>query len=211
MNERYYEGSSAEDEEEDYPEQDYKVWEKSRPLANRVLMFAALGVSLLALVIFVIWFTFPVEKSSDSKQLKMLETRVRTLENKLLRFDQVNEQLIRLENQTKKFAHAVDRFDQFETNTTLRMDVLAKALDTLQNEPVEIKPVASDVAKIESPKKETLTERYHIVRSGETLYSISRHYSLTVDKLREFNKLKIDTTIYPGQKLIISPSDHHQQ
>jgi len=45
-------------------------------------------------------------------------------------------------------------------------------------------------------------DRVHTVKSGDTLYSISRRYSLTVDELKRINKIK-DSSLAVGQKLII--------
>jgi LysM repeat protein len=87
------------------------------------------------------------------------------------------------------------------------MDVLAKELVALQTAKSEIKPVAPQAPESKSKKEEKTGTKYHIVRAGETLYSISRGYGLSVDELRKFNDLKNDITIYPGQKLIISAAD----
>jgi LysM repeat protein len=215
MNDSFYDSSSQDVADEDYYDgEGYENLGQRSFLSHNILMFSAVGISLLVLVILVVWFFFPRDKSMNSEQLKILESRVGELENKLRRFDKINEHLIRLENQTKKFAHAVDRFDQFETSfdqfetsTALRMDVLAKELVALQNEKSEIKPVASQVPNSESKKKEKTGTKYHIVRAGETLYSISRGYGLSVDELRKFNDLKNDITIYPSQKLVIEPGN----
>jgi murein DD-endopeptidase MepM/ murein hydrolase activator NlpD len=43
----------------------------------------------------------------------------------------------------------------------------------------------------------------HIVQKGETLYSISRKYNVTVAEISDTNKLGSKTTVYVGQKLII--------
>ena len=206
MNDSFYDSSSQDVADEDhYNGEGYENLGQRSFLSHNILMFSAVGISLLVLVILVVWFFFPRDKSMNSEQLKILESRVGALENKLRRFDKINEHLIRLENQTKKFAHAVDRFDQFETSTALRMDVLAKELVALQNEQKEIKPVAPPVPKSESKKEEKTGTKYHIVMAGETLYSISRGYGLSIDSLRKFNDLKNDITIYPGQKLVIDP------
>ena len=45
----------------------------------------------------------------------------------------------------------------------------------------------------------------HIVRQGETLFSISRQYSITVSQLREWNDLR-GNQISVGQRLVVSPS-----
>ena len=45
--------------------------------------------------------------------------------------------------------------------------------------------------------------RYHIVQKGDTLYDISKQYSVSIKEIKKKNRLKSDR-IYPGQKLIIS-------
>jgi len=45
----------------------------------------------------------------------------------------------------------------------------------------------------------------HIVRQGETLFSISRQYNITVNQLREWNNLS-GNQINIGQRLLVSPS-----
>ena len=44
----------------------------------------------------------------------------------------------------------------------------------------------------------------HTVKKGETLYSISRMYNLTVDELKKNNGLR-DNTISIGQQLNVTP------
>lgn len=48
------------------------------------------------------------------------------------------------------------------------------------------------------------TEQTHTVQAGETLFSISREYDLTVSELREWNNLSSDN-LQPGQELRITP------
>ncbi|MGD2270057.1 MAG: LysM peptidoglycan-binding domain-containing protein [Desulfobacterales bacterium] len=209
MNDSFYDSSSDDVSKEDYEDEErYRSLEgNNKPTAKRIFVFSALGVSLLVFVIFVVWFMLPGGKSVNSKQFRMLEARVRALEKKLQKLDTINENLIRLENQTKKFAHAIDRFDQFETSSALRMDVLAQELLALQNKKADNKAVERTLPSSEETKadakKDAQPSRYHVVKAGETLYSISRRYDLSVDALRQFNSLDKNATIYPGQKLVI--------
>ncbi len=46
----------------------------------------------------------------------------------------------------------------------------------------------------------------HVVRQGENLSAIARRYRVTVNMLMQWNKLG-DTTIQPGQRLIVRPPD----
>ncbi|MBW6515793.1 MAG: LysM peptidoglycan-binding domain-containing protein [Candidatus Cloacimonetes bacterium] len=51
----------------------------------------------------------------------------------------------------------------------------------------------------------TQSESYHIVQSGDTLFSISQKYSIPVDQLRLYNNLDSDRIIV-GQKIYLTPS-----
>ena len=73
--------------------------------------------------------------------------------------------------------------------------------------------IFSAKAKIDNiQKKESITEekkeirRIHIVKSGDTLSSISKLYSINKDLIIKFNNLKDQNYIYIGQNLIISES-----
>ena len=44
---------------------------------------------------------------------------------------------------------------------------------------------------------------YYIVQEGDTLWRISAITGVSVDQLRAYNKLGLDTPIVPGQKLLI--------
>ena len=67
--------------------------------------------------------------------------------------------------------------------------------------------------KIENiAKKESITEekteikKIHIVKSGDTVSSISKSYSINKDLIIKLNNLKDENYIFVGQKLIISES-----
>jgi len=47
------------------------------------------------------------------------------------------------------------------------------------------------------------SEQYHKVERGETLYSISKRYGISVEEIRRLNNLKQDQKIKTGQKLLI--------
>jgi YbbR domain-containing protein len=49
--------------------------------------------------------------------------------------------------------------------------------------------------------------RYHTVRSGETLWGISRRYGLTVEELRSLNNFSPGGTIYPDQRLLVGAAN----
>jgi len=52
-------------------------------------------------------------------------------------------------------------------------------------------------------RKTRVRGRVHVVKRGETLYSISRRFNISVASLKKINH--ISNTIYPGQKIRLSP------
>jgi LysM repeat protein len=70
----------------------------------------------------------------------------------------------------------------------------------------ETKPEPKPAAKkpeIQAKPKATpaSTGSVHVVKAGETAYSVSKRYGMTVDELRRANGLGASNTIVPGQKL----------
>ncbi|MBA3649619.1 MAG: LysM peptidoglycan-binding domain-containing protein [Chitinophagales bacterium] len=56
------------------------------------------------------------------------------------------------------------------------------------------------ISKISPDKIELLKPQYHVVAKGDTLFSISKKYNLTIDELKGINKLR-SSQIYVGEKL----------
>ncbi len=61
---------------------------------------------------------------------------------------------------------------------------------------------ATQTTKLATTKVASSTTATYTVKSGNTLYGISKSYGITVKQLMENNNLK-SSTIFPGQKLII--------
>jgi LysM repeat protein len=98
-----------------------------------------------------------------------------------------------------------ERLDQLEANMTARIASIANQLQTAPHPSAPAAaPEAKTVASPPAAQKETKA-RIHTVQKGETLYRISRQYNLSVEQLRQYNKLDANASIYPGQKLNVSP------
>jgi LysM repeat protein len=57
-------------------------------------------------------------------------------------------------------------------------------------------------ASAKAPARKPAT-RYHTVRKGETLYSISKKYNTSVNALRKLNHLSANDKIYPGTNILV--------
>ncbi|GBD86784.1 membrane-bound lytic murein transglycosylase D precursor [bacterium BMS3Abin03] len=65
------------------------------------------------------------------------------------------------------------------------------------------KIIAGDKLKIKKGNPYSGSDEYHVVSSGESLYSIAKKYNTTIQKIKSLNNLS-GSTIKPGQKLKIS-------
>jgi hypothetical protein len=182
-------------------ESEYSSWKKDRRqdfgsnTSKRSLKpYLSLAAALVVLVLLLVFF-FPTSRSSqNANQLKMLESRVKNIEDRLFalegiekRLAQGEERASRVDGLEKKLAHMEQQIADLTTMTERTQA-----------------PKAQKTAKT-APTGQTASEvRYHQVRSGETLYSIARRYGLKVDELRQLNKLAPDAVIHPGDNLVVS-------
>lgn len=78
-----------------------------------------------------------------------------------------------------------------------------------ERDPISSSPVSNSSQVTESPNqpKESAapkaTESFHTVRAGETLFSISKNYGLSVEELKQLNGIGSQNLITVGQKLRI--------
>ena len=56
---------------------------------------------------------------------------------------------------------------------------------------------------IDSNAEYRLEARYHIVKAGESLSIIARKYGTNITELAKLNKMSINTTIHPNQRIIV--------
>ena len=72
----------------------------------------------------------------------------------------------------------------------------AKATKLAQVTPVRTASAGAPVARNHAP-----APRHHVVRGGDSLYSIAKRYDTTVEDLAEENHLAAKSVLRPGQKL----------
>jgi LysM repeat protein len=81
-------------------------------------------------------------------------------------------------------------------------DAIAKIEDPEFKERVRAFISDSEEKKTSSQKA---LHRVHQVEPGETLWNIAKRYGMSVEEIVRLNKLNPSETIYPGQKLLVSP------
>lgn len=159
-------------------------------------------VAVLFIVI-VLLFVFIRTGNGDKAMLSSVEQRLQQLENRLNQLEGMTNKI----NDTEEFQKAqkalMVRLDRVETSMAKKLDEMGRQVKQLKSQTQKTSGKSSP-----KPSKETGTSNKgggtHVVKKGETLYSISKQYGLSVAQLRSINKLSENAAIFPGQTLKIT-------
>jgi len=181
-------------------------------------LYWGLGIAVVAGVVLLVMLLFSnLNEPADMARINDLEKKIEDLEQRLEKVDGVDEKVTRIWEQAKSFEQFKTRFDRSESSMSLRMDHLAMSLDALQKKTNETlkkvdkleKAPAPPVAPVSPPAvKKAAARKTHTVAGGDTLFNISRRYGLSVEDLRDINKLSKGAVLHVGQTLTVSrPGD----
>lgn len=185
--------------------------------------FFLLGAFILVLLIFIV-AKLPEENSSLDTKSNINDKKVDVLSESLsqirkdlseIKFEVASDRgnIVAPSDDFVKALNALeDRFDKRFALLESKIDSLSK---TSQKSTVEKKIIAAE-EKIIKAKKPHAPEKtkpanvsksvksvYHDVKKGDTLYSISRKYNVSVDQIKKNNKMQ-NNAIHPGEKLLIT-------
>jgi LysM repeat protein len=163
---------------------DYPSWRTTQesPPSSRwpdktKLILILSGVGLGVVIILAFMFASGGRNDTSAIQIKVLEARLKQLEERVAGFEGIDKKLVQIEEQNRGFASLAQRLDSLEKSAT------------------------TPKAAVSSGQMKG--SQYYKVKTGDTLYGISHRYGLTVDQLRRLNKLVPGEVIHPEQKLIV--------
>jgi LysM repeat protein len=204
------------EQEEYFDEEEYSPWaegksqKKDKTLKKPPVLFILLAVAIVALVAVLLMLLVSGDGNPISQhKLDALEGRIMALEERLDKYEAIDEKVTRIWEQAKSFEKFKDRFDRSEASMSLRMDHLTMSLETMQKQLNTSQKKAAAPPADATPKKTSATStpkakiKYHQVKAGETLYSISKQYGLKVEELLKLNRMTTGSVIVVGQKLIV--------
>ncbi|MBC2710666.1 MAG: LysM peptidoglycan-binding domain-containing protein [Desulfosarcina sp.] len=181
-------------------------------------LYWGLGIAVVAGVVLLVMLLFSnINEPADLARISALEQKIERLEQRLKKYDGVDEKVTRIWEQAKSFEKFKTRFDRSEASMSLRMDHLAMSLDALQKKTnetlekvgkLEKAPAPAAAPASPPPVKKAAATKTHTVAAGDTLFSIGRRYNLSVEELKFINKLPEGEVIHVGQRLTVSlPGD----
>jgi LysM repeat protein len=131
-----------------------------------------------------------------------LQDRVAALEKQVMELNSIEERLQTLERDGQSYLQAVEKLNRMETRLSQRMDELDKTLSAAPPKTAAARPSQKQTTQKTAKQPNAVT---HVVKSGDTLYAISRRYQVTIDQLRADNNLGKKSLLRPGQTLIVNP------
>ena len=133
------------------------------------------------LIVFIIFYVFL--KDNKTQELNLISDRLGQVENKLT-------QLVDSQNIIKAPIASLNQ----------SAPAVSPATAIIPEKTTSVIKQTTEVHKKEITKP---VKKYHVVKIGETLYSISKRYGKSVDEIRRVNSLKQNQPIKQGQKLIV--------
>jgi hypothetical protein len=215
-------GESADPEKSDpyYEDDGYSSFKEKGLKKSAILsgnpvryLYWGMGIAVVVGVVLLVLFS-NINEPADLARIKELEQKIEQLEQRLEKTDGIDEKVTRIWEQAKAFETFKTRFDRSEASMSLRMDHLAMSLDALQKKTdetlqkvakLEKTPVAQLTPSSQPSVKKPAATKTHTVVAGETLFSISRRYNLSVEELRSLNKLTAGAVLHVGQTLRVGP------
>lgn len=156
---------------------------------------------LIVLSIVVIARTYSL---AEKTQLLALESRLEQLEGRLGSLEGEGG-LSAAGGSGNQLILLTERLDQLEANMTARIAKMANQLQPGQPQSIPAAAPEAKTATAPAADQQETKVKIHTVQKGETLFRIGRQYNLSVEQLRRYNKLDSNASIYPGQKLNVSP------
>ncbi len=179
------------------------------------------GALIVTLIVFFVFFLSPgsqTDQESSSPEISRtqeIEARLTNLEQSLAALtSKLDTQLAAITDSTTRpnadldtaLAQIRRQVATLESGVQIKVDTLSRQMERLEKQVTETKPptltVSPEIQEKKAPAQSSETNAvFHTVQKGETLWRISQKYGITVDRLRQLNRLAQDADIYPGTKL----------
>jgi LysM repeat protein len=190
--------------EEEYSPLGVKAGAGSQPF--RRVGNPVIWIPVVVIILILLYMFLPRgNETNGNSEMKALEARLDQVEKRMLKLESVGERVLNLEKIIKDNGTIDIRLDRLEASFAKRMDQVDKELIQMRKD-LEARQVKKTAPPPTTQQIKTTpdSKRQHIVKKGDTLYSISRSYGLSVDRLREINKLDKNSVIFVGQKLNVN-------
>jgi LysM repeat protein len=170
---------------------------------KKTLFFAGAALLIILVIIAIAYFT---GNGSSEKTVASIQARVKALEEKTARFEELQSSVAALQQQEETLRESVSGVESSVTALKGTLDTVSHEVALLNKRPG---PTAGREKGALSVKKEQASKihpGYHVVKKGESLYSIAKKNGISVGELCRLNNMSLKSVIHPGQKLLVTPA-----
>lgn len=165
---------------------------------NKIVV--VMGVVVLV-VVFVLLFrggnnTIHEEVAAITERMNRLEQKQQVYEEFVKNTSDFTAQLTALETSVSQLQSRNESMDE-------ELGRITKQLVLLNDKIVSVSKKTGVSSPPQNKTASPTQRQYHQVKSGDTLYGISKRYGVSVDELRNLNHLSKNAAIHPGQKIIV--------
>lgn len=186
-----------EDSEETYEEYDaYAALNRRSFLHKPFVPYIAAGVVALVVILGFTLFGSSSQNEALSEEMNLLSKRLDDIEFRIGNLEQATSDEAGLSGLRSETANLAQQLKTLETK-------LGQGLNQINDKIAAVEKSQKAPAKPAAAAAKPATPKVHVVKAGETLYQISRKYGLSVDQLKQLNKMGQDVTIRPGQELVV--------
>jgi LysM repeat protein len=176
----------------------------TRPKSRQSALFAdvgfsakwiILGAAAFLFLIVIVFSLFGGGSEVSSKEFDALRSSVAAIEQQLEQMKTISKRVNIVERQEGELRNTLNNMNQTLGTVSQRLASLTQKFESSMDKsvpPAGTKPLPSAKATA-----------VHEVKPGETLYGIAKRYNLTVNDLLRMNKMGRNSTIRPGQKLVV--------
>lgn len=140
---------------------------------------------------------------SINEDLGLLNQRLENIERQISSLESTHQVELNLKPQLETLQKSFSELDRSVKALRARVDNIGQKVKGVKKESGSAKSTIKSQTTKSSQTKPAINISKHVVKSGDTLYSISKKYSTTVDELRRLNNLTKDQEIFPGQEFVV--------
>ncbi len=164
------------------------------------------GGAALLIIIVIIAIAYLTGNGSSGKSVASIQARLQALEEKGSRLDAMEADVASLHQQEEALRESVSGLQSSVKTMKGTLDSVSREVALLNK---KMGQRSSRGKGTVSTKKKGAMGKHpvsHVVRKGESFYSIAKKYGISVVDLCRLNNLSQKSVIRPGQKLLVAPA-----
>ncbi|MCP3924015.1 MAG: LysM peptidoglycan-binding domain-containing protein [Desulfobacterales bacterium] len=183
---------------------------KFKLLTKQDLPFVLIGIIIIVLIAGFVSL-IPMIREHGSDQSVVIDKKIAELNEKIEKFKEIEGKLAKFEKNLIILKKMDSKIDTIDANLTLKIGKLSQNLAEINELYASIKSKIDKQKKIivkETPaiiikKKNDIPVKFYQVKKGDTFYSISRRFKISLVQLKKLNNFNEKSKLYPNMKIKI--------